>query len=327
MSKKELEVSGFQRFLVVALLIVMGIFTIISINSARGRIKKQKTVDGNPIKIDSVVNKIEVPDDVSFSLTVIGDIMCHNTQYNDAQNADGSYDFSYVFDDIRDELSAADYTVGNLETTFAGRERGYSSYPEFNSPETLGDAIKDAGVDLVCTANNHSLDTRYSGVESTIDYLDQIGIAHTGTYKSKEAQDTTTIVDIKGLKVAFLAFTYGTNGIPVQEGREYCINLIDDDFIVDRINLAKEQNPDIIICFMHWGEEYQLTPNEEQQHLASLLFLNGVDIILGSHPHVLQTMELNRKEGESDDFVIYSLGNFVSGQVKENTRDSVILNL
>lgn len=325
--KKRYELNGFQKLLLIVLLFVMCICTITSIISVHGRIKKQKSVDGKTVKIDSVVNEVDVPDDVTFTLAVIGDIMCHNTQYTDAQNADGSYDFSYVFDDIKDELSAADYTVGNLETTFAGRERGYSSYPEFNSPETLGDAIKEAGIDLVCTANNHSLDTRYSGIESTIDYLDQIGLVHTGTYKSQEAQDTTTIVDIKGLKVAFLAFTYGTNGIPVQEGREYCINLISDDFIVDRINLAKEQNPDIIICFMHWGEEYQLTPNEEQQHLASLLFLNGVDIILGSHPHVLQTMELNRKENESDDFVIYSLGNFVSGQVKENTRDSIILNL
>ena len=216
---------------------------------------------------------------------------------------------------------------GNLETTFAGKERGYSSYPEFNTPETLANAIKDAGIDLVCTANNHSLDTRFKGIEGTIDVLDSVGIMHTGTYKSPEAQMETTIADIKGLRVAFLSFTYGTNGIPVPSGKEFCINLIDNDFIVDRLNAAKEENPDIICVFMHWGEEYQLNPNTNQIALANLLFENGADIILGSHPHVLQKMELIRKENESDDFVIYSLGNFVSGQVKENTRNSIILNL
>lgn len=285
--------------------------------------KKQskKSSDGKTLEIESVEKKVEIPDDVTFSLAVIGDIMCHNTQYNDAYE-DGVYDFNYVFDDIREILTSADYTVGNLETTFAGAERGYSSYPNFNTPETLANAMKDAGIDLVSTANNHSLDTGYKGIEGTIDHLDEVGILHTGTYKSEEAQNETTIVDIKGLKVAFLSFTYGTNGIPVPQGREYCINLIDENFIVERLNSAKEQNPDIICVFMHWGEEYQLSPNSEQTALANLLFENGVNIILGSHPHVLQKME-NTEQG----FVIYSLGNFVSGQVKENTRDSIILNL
>ena len=268
--------------------------------------------DGKTIEIDSVINEVQLPDDITIQLTVIGDIMCHNTQYNDAYE-NGLYNFNYVFDDIRDELSQADYTVGNLETTFAGSGKGYSSYPEFNTPESLALAIKDAGIDLVSTANNHSLDTRYYGIESTIDYLDQVGLAHTGTYKSKEAQDTTTIVDIKGLKVAFLSFTYGTNGIPVPDGKEYCINLIDDDFIIDRLNLAKAQEPDIICVFMHWGEEYQTTPNQEQIRLANLLFENGANVILGSHPHVLQRMEkveLGTEEEPKEGFVIYSLRKF-----------------
>lgn len=291
--------------------------------------KINSSEDGKTIEIDSVINEVQLPDDITIQLSVIGDIMCHNTQYNDAYE-NGLYNFNYVFDDIREELSQADYTVGNLETTFAGSSKGYSSYPEFNTPESLALAIKDAGIDLVSTANNHSLDTRYYGIESTIDYLDQAGLVHTGTYKSKEAQDTTTIADIKGLKVAFLSFTYGTNGIPVPEGKEYCINLIDDDFIVDRLNLAKEQEPDIICVFMHWGEEYQTTPNQEQIRLANLLFENGANVILGSHPHVLQKMEkveLGTEEEPKEGFVIYSLGNFVSGQVKENTKDSIILNL
>ena len=312
---------------VLNLLIIMAVISIIVCISLiitkllEYKNQNDKIADGKTIEIDSVKNEVKIPDDVTINLSVIGDIMCHNTQYNDAYE-NGIYDFSYIFDDVREELSKADFAVGNLETTFAGSERGYSSYPQFNSPESLAVAIKDAGIDLVSTANNHSLDTGYKGIEKTIDFLDQFQLLHTGTYKSVEAQNTTTIAEIKGLKVAFLSFTYGTNGIPIPAGREYCINLIDDNFIVDRLNLAKQENPDIIIVFMHWGEEYELAPNSEQVRLANLLFDNGVNVILGSHPHVLQKME-NTEKG----FVIYSLGNFVSGQVKENTRDSIILNL
>ena len=312
--------SGNSQKIIKKILNILIIFAIICIFICISLIVKtilekkkiNSSEDGKTIEIDSVINEVQLPDDITIQLSVIGDIMCHNTQYNDAYE-NGLYNFNYVFDDIREELSQADYTVGNLETTFAGSSKGYSSYPEFNTPESLALAIKDAGIDLVSTANNHSLDTRYYGIESTIDYLDQVGLVHTGTYKSKEAQDTTTIVDIKGLKVAFLSFTYGTNGIPVPEGKEYCINLIDDDFIVDRLNLAKEQEPDIICVFMHWGEEYQTTPNQEQIRLANLLFENGANVILGSHPHVLQKMEkveLGTEEEPKEGFVIYSLRKF-----------------
>ena len=323
------KVKRLLRFLILFALVCIAICIALIVKTVIDKNHNGKAEDGKTKEIESVVNEVEVPNDITINLAVIGDIMCHNTQYMDAF-VDGVYDFDYVFDDIREKLQVADYTVGNLETTFAGAGRGYSSYPEFNTPEELGIAIKNAGIDLVSTANNHSLDSRYAGVESTIDFLNEYGIAHTGTYKSQEEQDTPTIVDIQGLKVAFLSFTYGTNGIPVADGKEYCINLIDDDFIVDRLNLTKAQNPDVICVFMHWGEEYQTSPNAEQKHLAELLFDNGVNVILGSHPHVLQRMEkvdlgteLEPKEG----FVIYSLGNFVSGQVKENTKDSVILNL
>ncbi len=313
---KMLNILIFMAVIAIIVCVCLIIYTIF--NKTR---KDQKLADGKTLEIDSVKNEVEIPDDVTIKLSVIGDIMCHNTQYMDAY-VDGIYDFSYVFDDIREKLSSSDFTVGNLETTFAGSDVGYSNYPNFNTPESLGIALKEAGVDLVSTANNHSLDTGYNGIESTINFLDQYGILHTGTYKSQEAQNTTTIAEIKGLRVAFLSFSYGTNDNKIPEGREYCINLIDDNFIIDRLNLAKQQNPDIICVFMHWGEEYETTPNSEQIRLANLLFDNGVNVILGSHPHVLQRME-NTEKG----FVIYSLGNFMSGQVYENTRDSIILDL
>ena len=273
-----------------------------------------------------------IPEDISIKFTAVGDIMCHNSQYVDAyQSSSDTYDFSYVFSDIATYLSDADITVGNLETTFAGREVGYSSYPTFNTPEALGKNLQDVGFDALSTANNHSLDKGYKGLENTIHYLNQIQMDHFGTYQSEEEQEQILIKDVKGIKIAFLSYTYGTNGIPVPKGKEYCINLIDQEKIKSDLEKAKQLQPDLISVSMHWGDEYAQKPNQTQNELADFLFQNGVDIILGSHPHVLQKMEkrsVTLEDGSTKDgFVIYSLGNFISGQVKDYTKQSVILNL
>lgn len=279
-----------------------------------------------------VAEEKEVIPDTKIKLTAIGDIMCHNTNYMDAYDSStGQYDFSYVFTDIKEYIESADIAVGNLETTFAGANRKYSSYPEFNTPEALAVDLREMGIDILSTANNHSLDKGYAGIESTIQFLQQAGIDCVGTYTSPESQQKPLIKNVNGINIAFLSFTYGTNGILVPEEKEYCINLIDDRHIVNQINLAKEEDSDLICVFMHWGVEYRLTPTEEQERLADLLFDNGVDIILGGHPHVLEKMEkrtITLEDGTTKDgFLIYSLGNFMSGQVKDNTRSSIILSL
>ncbi len=285
--------------------------------------------DGN---IDGTQEQVPVAEDKHISMSVIGDIMCHNSQYNDAYNSStGTYDFSYVFENIKQYIEPADIAIGNLETTFAGKERGYSNYPTFNSPEQLATNLKDFGIDVLCTANNHSLDTGYSGLVSTLNFLDEAGISHMGTYASAEAQNDVLVKDVNGIKIAFLAYTYGTNGIPVPKDKPYCINLTDKDLILSQLELAKKQNPDLICVNMHWGVEYKTKQCSEQEELADFLFKNGVDIILGSHPHVLQPMEKKtitlEDSSTKDCFVIYSLGNFISGQYQDNTRNSVILNI
>lgn len=276
--------------------------------------------------------KEPIPEDINIKMSVIGDIMCHDSQYKDAYVKDSdSYDFSYVFSDIQKYIQTADIAVGNLETTFAGKERGYSNYPTFNTPEQLAYNLKTLGIDLLSTANNHSLDKGYKGLVSTLDFLDDAGIAHTGTYRSEEEQNQISVQNVKGITMAFLSFTYGTNGIPVPSGKDYCVNLIDEDLILKQINLAKEQNPDMICVFMHWGVEYQTKQNKTQENLADFLFKNGVDVILGGHPHVLQPMEkreITLEDGTTKDgFIIYSLGNFISGQNKLPRQSSAILDL
>lgn len=277
-------------------------------------------------------NSEETPTDTTFTLTAIGDIMCHNTQYLDAYNDEtGEYDFSYVFDDISLYTKTADICVGNLETTFAGEDVGYSSYPTFNTPDSLAYELKDIGVDVLSTAGNHALDKGFNGLSRTIDVLNDADISHLGTYKSKEEQDKTLIKYVKGIKIAFVNFAYGTNGIPIPSDKPYCVNLIDENLMKEQIDRAKEEEPDIIIACMHWGTEYKTTPSSTQEQLADFLFKNGVDIILGTHPHVLEPMEkrtVTLDDGSTKDgFVIYSLGNFIADQNAEYTRDSIILNI
>lgn len=320
--KRQARKLNYKKVAIFLIIVLLLFYLLIS-----GIIKLFKNNDEQPVSAP-----IEVKKDITINMAVVGDIMCHTTNFYDAYDkTTDTYDFSKVFVDIKKYIQSADIAIGNLETTFAGKDIGYTGYPTFNTPEQLAQNLADLGLDVVSTANNHSLDKRYSGLVSTLDELDKVGLSHTGTYRSKEEQDTILIKDINGIKFAFLSFTYGTNGIPVPSGKEYCVNLIDETLILDQISKAKALNPDIICVNMHWGDEYKLKQNSTQEKLADLLFKNGVDIILGSHPHVLEPMEkrtVTLDNGTTKDgFVIYSLGNFMSGQVIENTRNSIILNL
>ena len=341
--KNDINYSKVQKSLIVIvsilfiLLIVIACFNYIKnrndyqnlIDTSKQEIENQKQENA---KKEAEENKEEEPTDTTFTMAAIGDIMCHNTQYNDAYNKDtGAYDFSYVFDDISLYTKTADICVGNLETTFAGEDVGYSGYPTFNTPDSLAYELKDIGIDVLSTAGNHALDKGFNGLSRTIDVLNDADIAHTGTYKTEEEQNTILTKYVKGIKIAFVNFTYGTNGIKIPSGKEFCVNLIDNDLITKQLDLAKSQNPDIIVACMHWGNEYKTTPNDTQKELSTFLFQNGVDIILGTHPHVLEPMEkqtVTLEDGTTKDgFVIYSLGNFISGQTAENTKTSIILNL
>ncbi len=328
-------------FLAIFILLLSIVFISFAINKLKYNNSKSSKDEDISISSDANSDSLsnDVPEgnspnkqDTTITMAFTGDIMCHNTMFKDAYKVDTKeYDFSYFFDDIKYHLQTPDITVGNLETTFAGSKIGYSGYPTFNTPETLAKTLKNVGFDVVSTANNHCIDKGYSGIESTINYLDEADIAHTGTYKSKESQDTILVKNVKGINIAFLSFTYGTNGIKIPDGKEYCVNLNDQETILSQLELAKQTNSDLICVCMHWGVEYQTKPNNEQKQLADFLIKNGVDLIIGNHPHVPQNMELrkvNLEDGtEKEAFVIYSLGNFMADQNKAYTRDSLILNL
>lgn len=269
------------------------------------------------------------PSSVSFS--IVGDIMVHSWQLKTAYRPqDDLYDFTAVFSPVKELLSAADFTVGNLETTLPGDQKEYAGYPLFGAPDALVTALKAAGFKLLTTANNHCLDKGKKGLERTIKTLDQQGLLHLGTYVSREEYESRRplVLEKNGITMALLAYTYGTNGIPPPPG--VVVDLIDKCQIACDLASAREKRPDIIMVFFHFGEEYQRTPNDFQKELAALAFWEGADIIVGSHPHVLQPFELKEipdKFGITKPrLAAYSLGNFVSSQPWRYTDGGIIFN-
>lgn len=264
----------------------------------------------------------------TVTFAVVGDIMVHDYQYNEAYDpATGTYDFMHNFQDMKKYFEGRDIVLGNLELTFGGPDRPYASFPCFNTPDSFLDAVKDAGFNLLTTANNHSMDTGKAGVIRTLDKLDEYGIAHFGTNRSQEEQDAILYKDVNGLRFAFLSYTYGTNGIPMPE--PYLVNLIDNDRMVRQIQEARE-NADVVVVMPHMGNEYETVPRQTFIDWADLMFDSGADIVLASHPHVLQRMEYRKLEhggGEHDGFIIYSLGNFISSQTTPPRNASIVLHL
>ncbi len=262
-------------------------------------------------------------DTLSLSLLFTGDIMQHDTQIASALDASlGHYDYKHCFQYIKPILSAPDLTIGNLEFTLGGPP--YKGYPQFSAPDEILESLKDAGFDVLVTANNHSVDRGRKGVERTIDLLDSAQLLHTGTFKDTLdwLNEYPLVMEVKGFRLALLNYTYGTNGLPVYAPN--MVNRIDTTRIRHDIQKAKTKNPDVIIVFMHWGLEYQSMPSASQKNVADFCFRHGAKIVIGSHPHVLQPMEWRK---EQDQFVAYSLGNFVSAQYERYRNGGAMVHI
>ncbi len=251
-------------------------------------------------------------DTTRLSLLFVGDIMQHDSQIKAAYNygtSGNTYDYTSCFQFVKPYIEAVDLAIGNLELTLAGPP--FTGYPQFSAPDELAIALKDIGMDVLVTANNHSLDRGKKGVDRTIEMLDSLQILHTGTFRDTvdRMNDYPLIIAKNGFTLALLNYTYGTNGILVTKPN--VVNMLDTAMIRKDIAKAKESNPDFIIVFTHWGQEYQSQPTIQQKGITEFCFKKGVQLVIGSHPHVLQPMEWRK---ESNQLVTYSLGNFVSGQ-------------
>ena len=258
-------------------------------------------------------------------LLFAGDAMQHQSQIDNAFR-NGEYDYSSYFKYIKNEISQADLSIVNLEGPLGGKP--HKGYPMFSIPDEFAAALKEAGFSVFLTANNHAVDCYSKGINRTIDVLDSLGVYHTGTFKnaSEREQNYPLLIEKKGIRMVFLNYTYGTNGI--NPTAPCIVNCIDTALIRKDISRAVRMNPDIIIAVMHWGLEYKLLPSKSQEELARFLIDQGVDLIIGSHPHVVEpSLIYTDPIGKRDHLIVYSLGNFVSGMSAVNTDGGQIISV
>ena len=263
------------------------------------------------------IPNVEVKDDEKFpkvyevKMIMVGDALIHDRLYNTVRNEDGSYDFKPTIQYIKPIITKYDLKYYNQETILGGAELGYSSYPQFNSPNEVGDAFLDAGFNLVSLATNHTMDKGERGVLNSVNYWkSKKNVVYSGQWSSWDERNEVHFYDINGISYAFFSYTTWTNGLETPNGKEYLNNVYSDEKAANDISKIRDL-VDVVIVAMHWGTEYSLDVSSSQQYIANYLAGLGVDLIIGSHPHVVEPVEYINN-GKT--FVIYSLGNFLSAQ-------------
>lgn len=271
------------------------------------------TVNEKPVvKIDNPF----IPEEVT--LVMVGDNLLHTPLIRNAETEDGTLNFDSLYEEMLPYFQEADLSVIVQETVLGGKELGYSGYPMFNSPQEVGDSIVKAGFDIVLHATNHTLDKGARGVENTLNFWKKYPeVTVLGINESFDEQNSITYLEKNGIKFALLNYTDSTNGIPKPSGKEYLVNTVDEEKI-KRDLLIAEENAAFTIVFMHWGTEYALSENQFQTNLATLMCENGADLIMGSHPHVIEPVKWVESENGNKALVFYSLGNYVSRQKEAN---------
>ena len=249
-----------------------------------------------------------------LSLVMVGDNLLHMPLVSNAQTEDGSYNFDSLYEEMLPYFKDADISVIVQETILGGKSLGYSGYPLFNSPQEVGDALANAGFDIVLSATNHALDKGEKGIANTLDFWKKYpDVTVLGINESQEAYDTVNYIEKNGIKLAVLNYTDSTNGISPPQSKQYIINKVNRDKIEKDLKTA-EETADFTVVFMHWGTEYRFTADDSQKDLAQFMAEHGADLIMGSHPHVIEPAEWIETENGNKTLVFYSLGNYVSRQ-------------
>lgn len=248
-----------------------------------------------------------------IKLVMVGDILLHTPLAKSGERPEGGYDFSAVFANLKAEIEAADLALVNQEVIIGGAELGVSGYPSFNAPYELGDALVETGFDVVLHATNHTLDKRKQGVLNCLSFWRENypDIAVLGIHGSEESQQEIYVYEQQGIRIAVLNYTYGTNGVPLPDDMPYAVDLLQEARVTADLQRARELADFVIVC-PHWGTEYVLQQTKAQEKWAKLFAENGADLILGTHPHVIEPIEQVTSENGNQAIVYYSLGNFVN---------------
>lgn len=323
-----------KKVLLVFLLVLASLLAFVSLNDNWTDIINRDNGSEMQIPDEHVEDEIVEEKKTSATILAVGDVMFHTSQIRAAYRSDTqTYDFTDVFKYVKEHVESADLAIANFETVVYGGEKGVSGYPMFNSPVETIAALKNTGFDILNTNNNHALDQGKQGLINTIDNIESYGMKKIGTYKSRE-EDHILIEEVNGIKIAFLSYCYGYNGLEgflTEEERSYMVSEIDEDRIKNEILEAKARGVDLISVIIHWGNEYQRSPSEYQLELGRKMVEWGANIVFGSHPHVIQKSEIIEHEGKNN-FIIYSMGNFISNQRKATmgnkyTEDGIMVKI
>jgi len=302
-------------------LLVLALFVVIS-SCIGWYLQRGDSLDNRSINIS--YQTVNTKKETYASMVMVGDALIHGTVYGTAHryaNYNG-YDFKPMLEHIKERVKDYDLAYYNQETILGGTELGLSTYPLFNSPYEVGDAFIDAGFNLVSLATNHTIDKGEKGVLNSRNYWNQqADVLAAGSYSSFEERDKVVIKEVNGIKYAFLSYTTYTNGLIVPTGKEYLVNVYDEDLIKEEIARYRDQ-VDLLMVAMHWGTEYMTYPTNEQKEISEYLASLGVDLIIGCHPHVIEPIEYI-----DDTLVIYSLGNFISSQIGVERLTGLMLSL
>ncbi len=332
--KKKRKLKFGNIFIAICLIILfclVGIYfktkNVTAFNEPKTEKKESKEDNQNP-KEEEKTDKL--------SMVMVGDNLIHSSIYKDASDGNGGYDFTKIYSLIKPTIKNYDIAYYNQETILGGKELGVSDYPNFNSPQEVGDAMIDAGFNLVSLATNHTMDSGEEAVLSSRNYWNsKSNVLSVGSYLSFEDQAKERIVTKNNITYTMLNYTYGTNGVSVPNGKEYLVNVWPTDLELNNIATdtkyqeykkqvkkdvdAVRNKVDVLIVAMHWGVEYTDEPTEYEKNMASYLASLGVDIIIGTHPHVIQPVTWIDKT-----LVIYSLGNLVSAQYQDNNYNKMV---
>lgn len=253
---------------------------------------------------------------VEVSISMVGDVLMHNPTLKSGLQDDGSYNYDHLFKNVKEQMENADISLANQEVILGGTDLGISAYPAFNAPQELGDSLVKSGFNTILHATNHTLDKGQKGVDNTLTYWKEKHPETTvlGIHESQEDRDQIYVFEKKGFKIAILNYTYGVNGNHIPEDRPYLVDLMDKSQMEKDIQKAKELADYVIVC-PHWGTEYVFEATEEQKEWTDFFLKQGVDLVIGTHPHVIEPVEWV-EDGENKMLVFYSLGNFVSCQDK-----------
>jgi len=257
---------------------------------------------------------------IEVRIAATGDLLTHEGVVARATAEDGTVDFTRLLADAAPLIAATDFAICHMEVPMGGDELGFQGYPTFNAPEALASGVVATGFDACTTASNHSIDQGTEGLRNTLDTLDAAGLGHAGTYRTAAEQSVPLIVDVGGIAVALLAYTYGLNGLVADNSWD--VNVIDPAAIVAEAQRARDAGAELVMVNLHWGEEYRHSPTAFQEELARILTASPfVDLVVGQHAHVVQPISaVNGK------FVVWGEGNFMGNSLHDGarTRDGLV---